>query len=67
MFTNFKLPFYYTNFRIRSDLEDTKGAILSACPEEGPLSVVLLALTGRASLHLHNGVIHVGDENTYVS
>lgn len=23
-------------------------------------------LTGRASPHLHNGVIHIGDENTYV-
>ncbi|XP_033219974.1 inactive ubiquitin carboxyl-terminal hydrolase MINDY-4B isoform X2 [Belonocnema kinseyi] len=51
--------------KIRSDLEDTKGSILSGCPEEGPLSIVLLALTGRASPHLHNGVIHVGDENTY--
>ena len=48
-------------------MEDSKGSLLSGCPEEGPLYVVLLALTGRASCHLHNGVIHVGDENTYVS
>ncbi|XP_043480672.1 inactive ubiquitin carboxyl-terminal hydrolase MINDY-4B [Leptopilina heterotoma] len=51
--------------KIRSDLEDSKGSLLSGSPEEGPLSLVLLALTGRASPHLHNGVVHVGDENTY--
>ncbi|XP_043284710.1 inactive ubiquitin carboxyl-terminal hydrolase MINDY-4B isoform X2 [Venturia canescens] len=50
---------------VRSDMEDAKTSILGGCPEEGPLTIVMLALTGRASSHLHNGVIHVGDENTY--
>ncbi|XP_076656094.1 inactive ubiquitin carboxyl-terminal hydrolase MINDY-4B isoform X2 [Halictus rubicundus] len=51
--------------KVRADLEDPKGSILSGCPEEGPVSVVILLLTGRASPHLHNGVMHAGDENTY--
>ncbi|XP_068976530.1 inactive ubiquitin carboxyl-terminal hydrolase MINDY-4B isoform X3 [Bombus flavifrons] len=51
--------------KVQADLEDPKGSILSGCPEEGPISVVILSLTGRASPHLHNGVLHVGDENTY--
>ncbi|XP_012274528.1 methylcrotonoyl-CoA carboxylase subunit alpha, mitochondrial [Orussus abietinus] len=51
--------------KVRSDLEDSKTSILSGCPEEGPITVVMLALTGRASPHLHNGVLHVGDEDTY--
>ncbi|XP_033333724.2 inactive ubiquitin carboxyl-terminal hydrolase MINDY-4B isoform X1 [Megalopta genalis] len=51
--------------KVRADLEDPKASILSGCPEEGPISVVILLLTGRASPHLHNGVMHVGDENTY--
>lgn len=29
------------------------------------MNVVTLLLTGRATPHLHNGVIHVGDENNY--
>ncbi|XP_046392115.1 inactive ubiquitin carboxyl-terminal hydrolase MINDY-4B isoform X2 [Ischnura elegans] len=33
--------------------------------EEGPECIVALALTGRATPYLHNGVIYVGDENTY--
>ena len=53
--------------RVQADLEDPKSSILSGCPEEGPINVVILSLTGRASPHLHNGVLHVGDENTYVS
>ncbi|KAG7199210.1 hypothetical protein KM043_018081 [Ampulex compressa] len=51
--------------KVRADLEDLKTSILSGCPEEGPTSIVILCLTGRASPHLHNGVLHVGDENTY--
>ncbi|XP_076172182.1 inactive ubiquitin carboxyl-terminal hydrolase MINDY-4B isoform X2 [Ptiloglossa arizonensis] len=51
--------------KVRADLEDPKASILSGCPEEGPISIVILSLTGRASPHLHNGVLHVGDENTY--
>ncbi|CAL7939567.1 unnamed protein product [Xylocopa violacea] len=51
--------------KVRADLEDRKGSMLSGCPEEGPTNVVILSLTGRASPHLHNGVLHVGDENTY--
>ncbi|XP_015185282.1 PREDICTED: protein FAM188B2 isoform X1 [Polistes dominula] len=51
--------------KVQNDLEDQKASILSGCPEEGPISVVVFMLTGRASPHLHNGVINVGDENTY--
>ncbi|XP_012151615.1 putative ubiquitin carboxyl-terminal hydrolase MINDY-4 isoform X2 [Megachile rotundata] len=51
--------------KIRADLEDPKASILSGCPEEGPTTIVILSLTGRASPHLHNGVLHVGDEDTY--
>lgn len=35
--------------------------------EEGSLMIVTLLLTGRATPYLHNGVVNVGDENTYVS
>ncbi|XP_011148914.2 inactive ubiquitin carboxyl-terminal hydrolase MINDY-4B isoform X1 [Harpegnathos saltator] len=51
--------------KARNDLEDPKASILGGCTEEGPISVVIFILTGRASPHLHNGVLHVGDENTY--
>lgn len=51
--------------KVRNDLEDPKSSILGGCSEEGPISVVVFCLTGRASPHLHNGVVHVGDENTY--
>ncbi|XP_076238324.1 inactive ubiquitin carboxyl-terminal hydrolase MINDY-4B [Calliopsis andreniformis] len=51
--------------KIRADLEDPKVSLIGGCPEEGPTSIVILTLTGRASPHLHNGVLHVGDENTY--
>ncbi|KAL0111895.1 hypothetical protein PUN28_013242 [Cardiocondyla obscurior] len=51
--------------KVRNDLEDPKVSILSGCPEEGPMSIVIFVLTGRVSPHLHNGVLHVGDENTY--
>jgi hypothetical protein len=48
-------------------LEDPKASILGGCSEEGPISIVVFILTGRASPHLHNGVLHVGDEDTYVN
>ncbi|KYM79845.1 hypothetical protein ALC53_09767 [Atta colombica] len=51
--------------KIRNDLEDPKASILGGCSEEGPISIIIFVLTGRASSHLHNGVLHVGDENTY--
>ncbi|XP_058797363.1 inactive ubiquitin carboxyl-terminal hydrolase MINDY-4B isoform X2 [Phymastichus coffea] len=51
--------------KVRNDLEDPRASILGGSPEEGPISLVLLAITGRASPHVHNGVVHVGDENTY--
>ena len=35
--------------------------------EEGSLMIVTLLLTGRATPYIHNGVINVGDENSYVS
>lgn len=35
--------------------------------EEGSLMIVTLLLTGRATPYIHNGVINVGDEDTYVS
>lgn len=53
--------------RVKIDLENQRGSMLGGCPEEGSISVVVFSLTGRASPHLHNGVLHVGDENTYVS
>lgn len=53
--------------RVKIDLENPRGSMLSGCPEEGSISVVVFSLTGRASPHLHNGVLHVGDEDTYVS
>lgn len=52
---------------MKIDLENPRGSMLSGCPEEGSISVVVFSLTGRASPHLHNGVLHVGDEDTYVS
>lgn len=55
------------SLRVRNDLEDPKASILGGCTEEGPISIIVFVLTGRASPHLHNGVLHVGDENTYVS
>lgn len=61
------LMYLNTYFRIRNDLEDPKASILGGCSEEGPISIIVFVLTGRASPHLHNGVLHVGDENTYVS
>lgn len=33
--------------------------------EEGSLNIIALLLTGRATPHLHNGVIYVGDDNHY--
>ncbi|XP_028523828.1 probable ubiquitin carboxyl-terminal hydrolase MINDY-4 isoform X2 [Apis cerana] len=53
--------------KVKIDLENPRGSMLSGCPEEGSISVVVFSLTGRASPHLHNGVLHVGDEDTYVS
>lgn len=34
--------------------------------EEGSLMIVTLLLTGRATPFLHNGVVYMGDEKTYV-
>ncbi|XP_061935607.1 inactive ubiquitin carboxyl-terminal hydrolase MINDY-4B isoform X4 [Apis cerana] len=51
--------------KVKIDLENPRGSMLSGCPEEGSISVVVFSLTGRASPHLHNGVLHVGDEDTY--
>ncbi|XP_012345810.1 inactive ubiquitin carboxyl-terminal hydrolase MINDY-4B isoform X2 [Apis florea] len=51
--------------KVKIDLENPRSSMLSGCPEEGSISVVIFSLTGRASPHLHNGVLHVGDENTY--
>ncbi|KAH0946994.1 hypothetical protein HN011_007128 [Eciton burchellii] len=51
--------------KVQNDLEDPKASILGGCSEEGPISIVVFILTGRASPHLHNGVLHVGDEDTY--
>ncbi|XP_070156248.1 inactive ubiquitin carboxyl-terminal hydrolase MINDY-4B isoform X1 [Polyergus mexicanus] len=51
--------------KVQNDLEDSKASILGGCSEEGPISIVIFFLTGRVSPHVHNGVLHVGDENTY--
>lgn len=50
--------------RVRTDL-DNSLQYLTGTFEEGSLNVVTLLLTGRATPHLHNGVIHVGDEDNY--
>ncbi|XP_015515037.2 inactive ubiquitin carboxyl-terminal hydrolase MINDY-4B [Neodiprion lecontei] len=51
--------------KVRTDFEDQRTSMLGGSPEEGPMSVATLLLTGRCSPHLHNGVLYVGDENTY--
>ncbi|XP_066597053.1 inactive ubiquitin carboxyl-terminal hydrolase MINDY-4B isoform X2 [Prorops nasuta] len=51
--------------KVKGDLEESKTSVLGGCSEEGPICVVTLMLTGRASPYLHNGVLHVGDEDTY--
>lgn len=50
--------------RVKTDL-DNSLQYLTGTFEEGSLNVVTLLLTGRATPHLHNGVIHVGDEDNY--
>ncbi|KAL5293484.1 MINDY4B family protein [Megaselia abdita] len=50
--------------KVRTDL-DNSLQYLTGTFEEGSLNVVTLLLTGRATPHLHNGVIHVGDEDNY--
>lgn len=41
--------------------------MICGVPDEGPLCVVMLMLSGRATPHLHNGILYVGDEEHYVS
>lgn len=57
------------NWRLRNDLDaNTKAVPLTMTNnEEGSLMIVTLLLTGRATPYLHNGVVNVGDESTYVS
>lgn len=53
--------------RVRTDLDSSKGTPLtSSNHEEGSLMIVTLLLTGRATPYIHNGVINVGDESSYV-
>ncbi|XP_004522494.1 inactive ubiquitin carboxyl-terminal hydrolase MINDY-4B isoform X1 [Ceratitis capitata] len=53
--------------KIRNDLDSNSKAVPLTMPnnEEGSLMIVTLLLTGRATPYLHNGVVNVGDENTY--
>ncbi|XP_061393161.1 inactive ubiquitin carboxyl-terminal hydrolase MINDY-4B [Musca vetustissima] len=52
--------------RVRSDLDSTKTVPLTMSNnEEGSLMIVTLLLTGRATPYIHNGVVNVGDENSY--
>ncbi|KAH8372436.1 hypothetical protein KR093_011591 [Drosophila rubida] len=52
--------------KVRTDLDSTKGSPLTMSNhEEGSLMIVTLLLTGRATPYIHNGVINVGDENSY--
>ncbi|ALC43715.1 CG14142 [Drosophila busckii] len=52
--------------KVRTDLDCTKSSPLTMSNhEEGSLMIVTLLLTGRATPYIHNGVINVGDENSY--
>ncbi|XP_039966333.1 inactive ubiquitin carboxyl-terminal hydrolase MINDY-4B isoform X2 [Bactrocera tryoni] len=53
--------------KIRNDLDSNSKAVPLTMTnnEEGSLMIVTLLLTGRATPYLHNGVVNVGDENTY--
>ncbi|XP_030373178.1 inactive ubiquitin carboxyl-terminal hydrolase MINDY-4B [Scaptodrosophila lebanonensis] len=52
--------------KVRTDLDSSKSAPLTMSNnEEGSLMIVTLLLTGRATPYLHNGVVNVGDENSY--
>ncbi|EDW70888.1 inactive ubiquitin carboxyl-terminal hydrolase MINDY-4B [Drosophila virilis] len=52
--------------KVRTDLDSTKSSPLTMSNhEEGSLMIVTLLLTGRATPYIHNGVINVGDENSY--
>ncbi|XP_067643015.1 inactive ubiquitin carboxyl-terminal hydrolase MINDY-4B isoform X2 [Eurosta solidaginis] len=53
--------------KTRNDLDSTNKAVPLTMTnnEEGSLMIVTLLLTGRATPYLHNGVVNVGDENTY--
>uniref|UniRef100_A0A1B0G276 Ubiquitin carboxyl-terminal hydrolase MINDY n=1 Tax=Glossina morsitans morsitans TaxID=37546 RepID=A0A1B0G276_GLOMM len=52
--------------KVRSDLDSTKQIPLTMTNnEEGSLMIITLLLTGRATPYIHNGVINVGDENSY--
>lgn len=53
--------------RVRTDLDSAKSTPLtSSNHEEGSLMIVTLLLTGRATPYIHNGVVNVGDESSYV-
>ncbi|EDW19268.1 inactive ubiquitin carboxyl-terminal hydrolase MINDY-4B [Drosophila mojavensis] len=52
--------------KVRTDLDSSKSMPLTmGNHEEGSLMIVTLLLTGRATPYIHNGVINVGDENSY--
>uniref|UniRef100_A0A8D9AMJ4 Ubiquitin carboxyl-terminal hydrolase MINDY n=2 Tax=Cacopsylla melanoneura TaxID=428564 RepID=A0A8D9AMJ4_9HEMI len=39
--------------------------LVCGVPDEGSLCIVMLLLSGRATCHLHNGIVYVGDEEHY--
>ncbi|XP_077283192.1 inactive ubiquitin carboxyl-terminal hydrolase MINDY-4B, partial [Arctopsyche grandis] len=49
---------------IKKDLDDRINYLVSS-QVEGSLNLVMLALTGRATPYLHNGIVYVGDEDHY--
>ncbi|XP_055377173.1 inactive ubiquitin carboxyl-terminal hydrolase MINDY-4B [Condylostylus longicornis] len=53
--------------RTKTDLDAPRGSYLVGNQEEGSLNIVMLLLTGRATPYLHNGVVHVGDEESYAN
>ncbi|XP_037935878.1 inactive ubiquitin carboxyl-terminal hydrolase MINDY-4B [Teleopsis dalmanni] len=51
--------------KIRTDLDSNNQPLTLPTNEEGSLMIVTLLISGRATPHIHNGVINVGDENSY--
>ncbi|XP_008468037.1 uncharacterized protein LOC103505482 [Diaphorina citri] len=61
---------YFTDNVTERTLADFKteanAQLICGVPDEGPLCIVMLMLSGRATPYLHNGIVYVGDEEHYV-
>ncbi|KAI5715007.1 hypothetical protein M8J77_008930 [Diaphorina citri] len=44
---------------------EANAQLICGVPDEGPLCIVMLMLSGRATPYLHNGIVYVGDEEHY--